>query len=76
MKLIFYEEFYVKFYVKGEGGTFDFPPIPLHNPVPPFKRVLTRRTAVLSYGFRLLDLCFYPSFLLTNLENNVIIKMQ
>ena len=73
MKLIFYEEFYVKFYVKGELSIF--PLSPLWIP-PPFKRVLTRRTAVLSYGLRILDLCFYSSFLLTNLENNVIIKMQ
>ena len=33
--------------VKGEGGTFDFPPISLNNPATPFKRVLKRRTAVL-----------------------------
>ena len=35
-----------------------------------------KKTAVLSYGFQIFDLCFYPSFLLTSLENNVIIKMR
>ena len=39
-----------KFYVKGAGGIFDIPPIPLNNPLTPFTRVLNRRTAVLSYG--------------------------
>ena len=37
-----------KFYVKGAGGIFDIPPIPLNNPLTPFTRVLSRRTAVLS----------------------------
>ena len=39
-----------KFYVKGAGGIFDIPPIPLNNPLTPFTRVLNRRTAVLSNG--------------------------
>ena len=39
-----------KFYVKGAGGIFDIPPVPLNNPLTPFTRVLKRRTAVLSYG--------------------------